>query len=242
LKIATIRGIPIHLHWSFLGLMAIIVGGAVMQIGLPALLPATLLALGLCATVALHELGHAIAAQRYGYPTHDITLYFFGGIASIEATDEIADDPDEELVIALAGPAVNFGLVVVFGWFGLVGIESPVLSALASMNLIMGLFNMLPAFPMDGGRVLRALLAKRMGWLPASKLAMTIGYGFAVLFVVLGLVLWAPTIIAVGAFLFVALRQEKERLVAANFERASSGRDGDGWSRAKTSAGLIGPF
>jgi Zn-dependent protease len=204
--------------------------GAFLQGGLPVLLPAALLGLGLTATVGLHELGHAVAAQRYGYPTSDITLYVFGGIASIEATDEMADHPDQELVIALAGPAVNFALVVVFGWATLWTGPHPVLAALVSMNLMMGLFNLIPAYPMDGGRILRALLAKRMGWLPASKLAMKVGWGFVGVFAIVSVVWRLPSLLMVAGFLVFVLRQERERLVAEHFQRSAEGRAGTGWS------------
>ncbi|MFT5454886.1 MAG: Zn-dependent protease [Myxococcota bacterium] len=213
MQIGRVLGIPIFLHWTFLGLLAGLLAWATWVGGVGALLPAALVVGGVAGTVVLHELGHAVAAKRYGIGTAHITLYPFGGIAAIERMPE---EPGQELVIALAGPAVNFALFALLSLGGSVtGIE--LLRLMGMMNLGMGLFNLIPAFPMDGGRVLRAALASRMGFVPASKLAIRIGTVFAWLFLIVGLYTWTPSLVMVGGFLHVALRIERNRLIWTNY-------------------------
>ena len=223
MHIASPFGIPLRLHWSFLALLGAFLGWGLYMGGLRGLVATSILATGLCLSVALHELGHAVAARRYGIGTAHITLYPFGGIAAIERMPE---EPDQEMVIAVAGPAVNFALAAVGGWLWL-GLDrmgatyAPLALGFVVSNLGMGLFNLIPAFPMDGGRVLRALLARKMGFLPASRLAVRIGRAFAWLFLVTG-ALWPLltgatlphfSLLLVGGFLIVALRSEEARLV-----------------------------
>lgn len=220
MHIASPFDIPLRLHWSF-GILVVgfgLWGG--MQSGLVGVV-AALTAMGmLTVSVVLHELGHALAARRYGIGTESITLYPFGGIAAIERMPE---DPDQELVIALAGPAVNGLLAASFGAAWVLTGWWP-LGLMVMLNAGMGLFNLIPAFPMDGGRVLRAVLARRMGFLPASRLAVQIGRGFAWVFTVVGIVQVWPSLLMVGLFLHVALQQEKERLVWMTWERATRRR------------------
>jgi Zn-dependent protease len=130
------------------------------------------------------------------------------------------EEPEQEMVIALAGPAVNLVLAAAFAWVWLL-VDSPVVLVFAALNLGMALFNLLPAYPMDGGRVLRAFLATRMGFVPASKLAHRVGSWFAWAFIGIGLLWPWPTLLLVGAFLLVALRQEHERMVAYHWERTT---------------------
>ena len=137
--------------------------------------------------VVLHELGHALMARRFGIETLDITLYPIGGVARLQRMPRA---PGAELLIALAGPAVNFAIVAVLmglEFLGIGGIESDLspggfLGALMIMNLILGIFNLIPAFPMDGGRVLRALLSGWVGRVRATSVAATIGRGLALAF------------------------------------------------------------
>lgn len=219
MDIAKIAGIPIRLHWSFLALLAAFGLYAGVTNGIPGLIATAIVSVGLFTSVVLHELGHAIAARRYGIGTAHITLYPFGGVAAIE---DMPEEPTEELVIALAGPAVNFALVAVFGLvWSITG--GYVLVAMITMNLAMGLFNLIPAFPMDGGRVLRALLARRMGYVPASMLSIRIGRAFAWIFLLVGVVLPHPGLLLVGAFLHLALSSEKKRLVEMIWERQRQG-------------------
>lgn len=243
-------GIPFRLHWSFWLLVAVIVG-FVAQSGAPALgwigasLLGVVVAFLLVASVALHEYGHALAARRFGIRTHHITLYPFGGIAAIES---IPEDPDTETVIALAGPAVNLALAALGGLVAFYGesflLVGGVAKAFAAANLSMGLFNLLPAFPMDGGRVLRSMLARWMGWHRASKVAVKVGRIFAWGFLAYGLVRQQVGMLAMGVFLHVALNQEHERLVAQHWER-STGRPArwtGGGGTADDTAGLLPPM
>lgn len=217
MKLGEPFGIPVSLHPSF----GLLVAGASLwggwQVGPYGALVVGLAMLVLAASVVLHELGHALAARRFGIGTAHITLYPFGGVAAIERMPE---EPDQELVIALAGPAVNVVLAAAFGLLAAV-LGSPIVGIFATLNLGMAVFNLLPAYPMDGGRVLRALLAKRMGFVPASRLAHRIGTVFAWGFVGVGLLRPWPSLLLVGAFLLYALRQEHDRLVALHWERTT---------------------
>lgn len=217
MHVASPFGIPVRLHWSFFGLVAGLIGYGWYIAGSLGAVAVGILSVGLFTSVVLHELGHALAARRYGIGTAHITLYPFGGVAAIERMPE---EPDQEMVIALAGPAVNFVLAALGGWVWL-GTEHGLVLGFVITNIGMGLFNLLPAFPMDGGRVLRALLARRMGWMPASRLAVKIGRVFAWVFLGLGLYLWHPSLLLVGAFLHVALNAEHARLVALHWERTT---------------------
>lgn len=181
----------------------------------------------LFACVMLHELGHAFAAHRYGVKTPDITLWPFGGIASLE---RIPEKPSEELVVALAGPAVNVIIaIVLFLYLGatvnmneLAKIEDPgtsMLVKLAGANVFLVVFNLIPAFPMDGGRILRALLAMRMGHAAATSTAASIGQGFAVAMGLAG-IFYSPMLIVIGVFVFLAASGEAGQ---AQLKEASRG-------------------
>ncbi len=215
MEIATVFGIPIRLHWSFLAVLV----GLLLWVGPGSWIGTLGVVVGLFGSVALHELGHALAARAFGIDTAHITLYPFGGVAAIT---RMPRNPLQELVIALAGPAVNGVLFALFAalWLTLGGW---VALWLAAINAGMGLFNLLPAFPMDGGRVLRALLATRMGWMRASHVAIRVGQVFAWLFIAAGVALGQWNLLLVGAFLLVALNAERQRLVAIAWERARHG-------------------
>jgi Zn-dependent protease/CBS domain-containing protein len=169
----------------------------------------------LFACVLLHELGHALTAQRFGYPTREITLLPIGGIARLERMPE---DPRESLWITLAGPAVNIAIAAVL-YVGLratdtwqpirhVSVTSgPFFERLMLVNLSLVIFNMLPAFPMDGGRALRALLATRLDDRRATHIAARLGQGMAVLFALVG---WLanPLLILIALFVWTGAAQE----------------------------------
>ena len=175
--LARIAGIKTRVHASF-GLLLLWVAFSAYRStgsGLGALL-GVLFVLLMFGAVLLHELGHALTARRYGIPTRAITLYPIGGVAEILGPPRT---PKQEIAIAAAGPAVNFVLAALFGSLTLllpeIGLVSMFVSALAWANLGLGLFNLLPAFPMDGGRILRAAISKRFGPLRATIYAAGLG-------------------------------------------------------------------
>ena len=215
LTLGSIGGTAIRIHVTFL--LFLIWLGAIYyrQGGAEAAWQGTIFIVILFLCVLLHELGHVFAARRYGVKTRDVTLWPFGGIASME---QMPEKPSQELVVALAGPAVNVVIAaVLLLWLGsrldpenLTRIEDPAVSLAAKVagaNIILVLFNMIPAFPMDGGRVLRAILAMSMGNARATEVAATIGQGFAVAFGVVG-ILYNPMLIIIAVFIFLAASGE----------------------------------
>jgi Zn-dependent protease/predicted transcriptional regulator len=168
--------------------------------------------------VVMHEYGHALTARRFGIRTRDITLLPIGGVARLE---RMPDDPKQELLVALAGPAVNVVLgLLLFSGLYLTGTLSSAQdfsegranfgSYLMAINFILAVFNMLPAFPMDGGRVLRALLAIRMNYARATRVAANIGQAMAVVFGIAGL--FAPNIflVLIAVFVWMGAAQEAD--------------------------------
>lgn len=215
-KVGRFAGIDVFIHATFfllIGWMGLsywlqtrTVAGTLQGMGF-------LLALFL--SVVLHEYGHALTARRYGIKTRDITLLPIGGVARLE---RMPDKPVQELWVALAGPAVNvviaavlFGALLVtnsltpLGELSITG--GPFVVRLMSVNLTLALFNLIPAFPMDGGRVLRALLAMRMEYMRATQVAASIGQGMAFLFGLVGL-FTNPFLIFIALFVWIGAQQE----------------------------------
>lgn len=217
-RIGTATGIPLFLHWTFFLIPAyVLLSGALM--GRPAfgvLADLTLVAV-IFASVVLHELGHAVAARQFGVSTKDIILMPIGGVARLE---RIPKRPREELIVALAGPAVNVAIAAVLllttvPFTELDGLVNPtslsmnLVGKAISVNIAMIVLNMLPAFPMDGGRVLRAILSSRIGHLKATRIAAKLGQVMAVLFGLTGLfVLNNPMLLFIAAFVCFGAAQE----------------------------------
>lgn len=215
-KIGRLAGIDVYMHTTFL----LLVGWFALSYWLnERSVPAVLVGLGfilsLFGSVLLHELGHALAARRFGIPTRDITLLPIGGVARLERMPE---KPFEELYVALAGPAVNVLIAaVLFAGLAVTGSLQPLtalsltegsfLQRLMVANVSLVLFNLIPAFPMDGGRVVRALLASRMDYARATRLAATLGQGLALLFGFFGL-FNNPMLLFIAFFVWIGAGQE----------------------------------
>lgn len=220
LKIGSVAGIVILLHWTFLLLIAGIFAFYLFQGNSVA---AALVGVGLIgavfACVVLHELGHALTARRFDVPTRDITLYPIGGVARLQ---RIPEEPMKEFWIAIAGPAVNVAIAAVLFvviWFSgasfspeaFINPTENFLGTLMWLNVVLVGFNLLPAFPMDGGRVLRALLAVRMDYARATQIAANVGQGMAILFGIVGLVGFNPILLFIALFVYVGAQQEAQQ-------------------------------
>jgi len=164
--IGTLKGVRVQIHRLFVPFLVLLVAPSALSGGLPGAIEAAGLVLATYLFILLHELGHCVAARRAGVPVLDVTLWPLGGMARMAG---LPADPRAELVIAAAGPLVNLGLALVLAILGL--------DRLASLNLALGLFNLVPCFPLDGGRVLRAALALRLG--PRLSTRLTSGTGRA---------------------------------------------------------------
>lgn len=211
LTLFRVWGIPVRLHGSFLLGAAVLVLYRLWSSGLGAAIFAVQLGVLLFGTVLLHELGHAGVGTAFGVPTRDITLYPFGGVAAMQLE---ARNSRAELWIALAGPAVN-GVLALLALGGvLFGFQR--LWPVVLLNAAMGLFNLLPAYPMDGGRVLRAVWAGRYGIVDATLRAIRVSRVFAWGFLLFSLT-GQPGLALVGGFLLLATgaeRRQWERLAA----------------------------
>lgn len=216
LRIGTIAGIGVYVHATFLLLLGF-VALTQWRVGesLGAALAATASLLALFAMIVLHELGHALAARHYGIRTRDITLLPIGGLARLE---RIPSDPVQELVVALAGPMVNLVLGLTLFVALLIGVGFAPLTQLTMtgglllarlmwINLGLAVFNLLPAFPMDGGRVLRALLALRMEYRRATQIAAGVGQAMGFAFAFLGL-FGNPMLLLIAVFVWMGAAQE----------------------------------
>ena len=175
----------------------------------------TAAAIGLFAAVVLHELGHSLVAMRYGFPIDSITLWILGGIAQL--TDQ-PEDWRQEFLIAIAGPIVSLLVGAVF-FVAMRQLPASldllrfVVGYLALMNVALAAFNLLPGFPMDGGRVLRALLARTRPFAQATKIAAEVGKSFAILLGILGLFGTNIILIAVAFFIYIGASNEAQRTV-----------------------------
>jgi Zn-dependent protease/predicted transcriptional regulator len=233
-KLGEFRGIGVYMHATFLILIAIVVLGHWSDGNdLTRTLQGVLFVLALFACVVLHEFGHALTAARYGIRTRDITLLPIGGVARLE---RMPREPRQELWVALAGPAVN-GVIagLLFAWLRLTGgfapleqltvASGPFLERLLAVNVLLVAFNLLPAFPMDGGRILRALLATRLEYTRATQIAANVGQGMALLFGLFGM-FYNPFLVFIALFVWIGAAGE------ASMARVAAALDGIPAARA----------
>ncbi|WP_256393318.1 site-2 protease family protein [Natronoarchaeum rubrum] len=242
-RIGSAFGIPIKLDLTFLlvlPLFAYLIGSQSAQIvellneilganigdeifvdGAVRWILGTIAALGLFVGVLLHELGHSLVARRFGFPIDSITLWIFGGVASFT---EMPEDWRQEFAIAIAGPIVS--VLVGVACYGLFVAVPPagggarfVLGYLAVLNVVLAVFNLLPAFPMDGGRILRALLARTRPYARATSIAAEVGKFFAVLLGLVGLFSFNILMIGIAFFVYIAASSESQQVqMKAAFE------------------------
>lgn len=215
-RLGKVFGIDVFVHVTFLLLLGWIAAGHLLRgEGVRAALGGILFTLALFFIVVLHELGHALMARRYGIRTKDITLLPIGGVARLERMPE---EPLQELAVAVAGPAVNVALAAVFfvavrltgGSLGLEALTGgDVLSRLFWVNVSLAGFNLLPAFPMDGGRALRALLSIKQGPVRATQTAARLGQAMAVLLGLVGLLV-NPLLVLIALFVWVGAASERQ--------------------------------
>jgi len=237
-RIGRLFGIPILIHYTFLlviplfawiigseilptselleGIFSVPIDTSVIKSGLMPWILGTVVALGLFAGVLVHELAHSVVALRKGIAINNITLMIFGGIAQME---EGTPDPKVELPMALVGPVASLfvGIVCcalvyaapsVSASPGMQGVWIFVFGYLGMLNILLCAFNLIPAFPMDGGRVLRAYLATRMPLHRATKIAADIGKGFAIIFGIIGLITFSPFLILIALFIYIGANAE----------------------------------
>ncbi|MDQ3193299.1 MAG: site-2 protease family protein [Bacteroidota bacterium] len=228
LNLGKVAGIKLFVHWTFLLLIGFIVFRSV-SIGLD--LAQTLwyifFVLVVFACVVMHELGHALTAKRYKIHTRDIILLPIGGLARLE---KMPEDPGQELAIAIAGPLVNIGIaILLYAIIAVTAIPFPTepeafaaigaknfLYMLLFVNLILAVFNMIPAFPMDGGRVLRALLSYKLPRHKATQFSAGLGKLLSIGFVLLGL-FYNPFLIIIGIFIYLGAQAEADYTQARSF-------------------------
>ena len=223
-KLGTFAGIDVFVHATFLLLIGWVGYSYWLEHGtLAKVVEGILFILALFLCVVLHEYGHALTARKYGIKTRDITLYPIGGVARLE---RMPDKPIEELWVALMGPAVNVVIaVILFTILYLSGSPAPItyltitsgsfLARLMTVNISLVLFNLIPAFPMDGGRVLRALLAMRMEYVRATQVAANVGQGLAFIFGFIGL-FNNPFLLFIAFFVWIGASQEASMVQMKN--------------------------
>lgn len=217
-KLGQVAGIGIYMHWSFLLIIGWIVFIHLRQgDDWPAVLEGVIFVLAIFGCVVLHELGHALTAQRFQIRTRDITLLPIGGVARLERMPE---DPFQEFLVAIMGPAVNVVIAIALA-IGLAAtsqlrylwdvdlMSSGFFVKLMVVNVVLVVFNLLPAFPMDGGRVLRAILAKATGnYVAATQAAASVGQLFAILLGFAGLMMMHPFLIFIALFVYLGAQEE----------------------------------
>ena len=236
----TYWGIPVKIHWTFSLVFLILIGlGWANGESSIALLSYAGFIILMFVCVILHEYGHALAARKYGVKTLDIIISPIGGIARLQ---RLPDKPIHELVVAIAGPLVNLGITLVlflvaFLFFtdeqfaapeeslDLISTPQGFIALLIYINCVLFLFNLVPAFPMDGGRILRAFLSMRFGKVNGTKYASLVGRIIAVIFVLIGFYYQYIMLIFIGAFVFIMARSENNQMLVKDRLSGAKARD-----------------
>jgi Zn-dependent protease/predicted transcriptional regulator len=218
IPVGRLLGVDIRLHLTFIALLVFVWGTQSITMGASGAMRGVALVGIIFGCVVLHELGHAVVARRSGVVVRSIILLPIGGVTLIEDLGPQNSNPARDIRIAIAGPLVNLAIAVGSGAFILAVLPEANLwarpfvhaenlpRALFWSNVFLGAFNLLPAYPMDGGRVLRAFLSERMEYVRATRIAVTVGQGFATLLIFLGV--WSPWLMLIGFFLFVGAQLE----------------------------------
>ena len=215
--IGRVAGTEIKVHFTFVLFLGWWAFGGYQQDGASGAFTAALWLLAVFGCILLHEFGHILMARRFGVRTPDVILLPIGGVARLE---RIPEEPRQELLIALAGPAVTavialilYGIIRLSGdaaGLGDLSPSRPFLSLLMNVNVYLLLFNLIPAFPMDGGRVLRALLASRMGLIRGTRVAATLGQGIALIGGLYGITAPHPFLVLIAFFIFLGATAEAQ--------------------------------
>ena len=216
-RAGSLFGISVYIHWTFVILLGWIAIGHVQANGsIMQFVVGVVSIVVLFGTVLLHELGHSLMARRYGIQTKDITLLPIGGVARLE---RMPDKPSQEFWVAIAGPAVNVVLAIIAALLlmifgsgipadGEIGFRTPPLVQFLLVNVYLVLFNLLPAFPMDGGRVLRAILASKLPYAQATRIAATVGQAMALIFVFAGFMTGNFMLLFIALFVWLGAEGE----------------------------------
>ena len=215
LNIGKVAGTVVRIHLTFLLFLAWIFAASYSQGGAATAWGSVVFMVLLFLCVLLHEFGHIFTARAFGVATPYVTLLPIGGVAQLE---RIPEEPGQEFLIAIAGPLVNVVITILLvaiggatlqpnAAAGLDNTQFSLIDRLAAVNLFLALFNMIPAFPMDGGRVLRALLASRMGYVRATEVAAAIGQFVAFALGFIGL-MYNPILIFIAIFVYLAASSE----------------------------------
>lgn len=232
-KIQEVKGIGVYVHWTFLILIGWIIAAYLIQgKGLAAASRGVLFVLAIFACVVLHEFGHALTARRFGVRTRDIILLPIGGVSRMES---IPEDPRQEFWIAIAGPAVTLVIAVTLFVINtlLSGLSSVTNVALVGgnfltnlmwVNVILLVFNLIPAFPMDGGRVLRSFLSRVTEYARATRIAASIGQALAIMLGFLGL-FTNPFLLFIALFVYLGAQAEAQHAEMRSAFRGMTVRD-----------------
>lgn len=220
INIGKIFGIKFKIHITFFLLLFFIFISVLNQRDFRSAILATLFICAVFVCVLIHEIGHSLIARRFGNEAKSITLLPIGGVATME---EMPEKPSQEIAMSIVGPLINLAIAAILFLFvgHWTGVGAPNLypdsvrsffAGLIGVNIMLAIFNLIPAFPMDGGRVLRGILATRMDYVRATSAAVTIGQGLAMLFILFGIFFnWWLAII--GLFLYIGAGSEKQHVI-----------------------------